>query len=643
MTFKHKLSRRLALLFGSAALATLAIYACELPGTLTPPTGASQLVVSPHAAAAQPDQDVMFTAVGLTAEGDTADVAVTWSTTGGSISGPRRSTNGRRHYGHWKNSTCGSFGVAATSNPGGSSDTASVTVTCVASVTVTPPSAVIPQGQTMQLTATPKDAAGNPLAGRAVTWASSNGAVATVNNSGLVSALAAGSATITATSEGQSGSAGVTVTPVPVASVAVSPPTASIQVGQTAQLTATPKDASGNALSGRVVNWTSSNNSVATVSSSGLVTGLAVGSATITATSEGQSGGAAVTVTAAPVPVASVAVTPATGSIPVGQTLQLTATPKDASGNTLTGRTVGWTSSNTAVATVSTSGLVTGKVAGSVTITATSEGKTGSAAVTVTQVPVASVTVSPATATIQIGQTAQLTATPKDASGNTLSGRVVTWGSSSTSIATVNASGLVSGVTPGSATITARSEGKSGTAAITVTVVIGTTAVLVGAGDIADCDAEPTAALLDNIAGTVFTAGDNAYSSGSTSDYANCYDPSWGRHKARTRPSPGNHDYNTSGASGYYTYFGSLAGPSGRGYYSYDLGDWHIISLNSNVSMSAGSTQEQWLRADLAASTKRCALAYWHHPRFSSGTHGSDAMSQPIWQALYDFNADVVV
>src|SRR6266498_29643 len=692
MTFMHKLSRRLALLFASAALATLAIYACELPLPLTSPSDVDRLVVSPHAVFTDPNQDVMFTAVGLTAEGDTADVDVTWSTTGGDISGQSRSTNGHRHYGHWKNSTCGSFTVTAASNPGGLSDAAGVIVTCVASVAVTPPSATIPQGQTLQLTATPidtsgapmtgqavawassngavatvtgsglvsalgpglatitatsggkngtaaitvtsvpvaavdvapavatipqgqttqltatpKDAAGNPLSGRAVSWTSSNGAVATVNGSGLVSALAAGSATITATSEGQSGSAAVTVTPVPVASVAVSPPTASIQVGQTAQLTATPKDASGNALSGRVVNWTSSNNSVATVSASGLVTGVTAGSATITATSEGQSGGAAVTVTAAPVPVASVAVTPATGSIPVGQTLQLTATPKDASGNTLTGRTMGWTSSNTSVATVSPSGaLVTGKAAGAATITATSEGQSGSAAVTVTPVPLASVAVSPPTASIQVGQTAQLTATPKDASGNTLSGRVVTWGSSSTSIATVNTSGLVSGVAAGSGTITATSEGKSGSAAITVTVVIGTTAVLVGAGDIADCDAEPTAALLDNIAGTVFTAGDNAYPNGSTSDYANCYDPSWGRHKARTRPSPGNHDYNTSGASGYYTYFGSLAGPSGRGYYSYDLGDWHIISLNSEVSMSSGSTQEQWLRADLAVSTKSC-------------------------------------
>ena len=174
----------------------------------------------------------------------------------------------------------------------------------------------------------------------------------------------------------------------------------------------------------------------------------------------------------------------------------------------------------------------------------------------------------------------------------------------------------------------------------------GSTAVLVGAGDIADCSsggAEATAALLDGIAGTVFTAGDNAYSSGSTGEFADCYDPTWGRHKARTRPAPGNHDYNSSAAAPYYAYFGSNAGPPGRGYYSYDLGAWHIISLNSNVDMSAGSDQEQWLRGDLQGTTKRCVLAYWHHPRFSSGSHGSSTASQPLWQALYDFDADVVV
>jgi calcineurin-like phosphoesterase family protein/iron/zinc purple acid phosphatase-like protein C len=174
-----------------------------------------------------------------------------------------------------------------------------------------------------------------------------------------------------------------------------------------------------------------------------------------------------------------------------------------------------------------------------------------------------------------------------------------------------------------------------------------TVAVLVGAGDIADCDSrgdERTAALLDAIPGTVFTVGDNAYGDGSAREFARCYDPTWGRHKARTRPSPGNHDYDTKNAAGYYAYFGARAGPVGKGYYSYDLGDWHIVSLNSNIGMSPGSPQERWLRADLDASTKRCILAYFHHPRFSSSSsHGSQAQTQPLWQALYDHAADVVI
>ena len=173
----------------------------------------------------------------------------------------------------------------------------------------------------------------------------------------------------------------------------------------------------------------------------------------------------------------------------------------------------------------------------------------------------------------------------------------------------------------------------------------GTIVVLVGAGDIANggSGAEATARLLDNIPGTVFTAGDNAYPDGSDADYSTNYDPTWGRHRVRTRPSPGNHEYHTPGATGYYNYFGTNAGPAGRGYYSYDLGDWHIISLNSEVSMSAGSAQEQWLRSDLTANTKDCILAYWHRPRFSSGTHGSSTDTQPLWQALYEAGAEVVV
>ena len=182
-------------------------------------------------------------------------------------------------------------------------------------------------------------------------------------------------------------------------------------------------------------------------------------------------------------------------------------------------------------------------------------------------------------------------------------------------------------------------------AAVTDLRTDGTIVVLVGAGDIANgsSGAEATAQLLDNIPGTVFTAGDNAYPDGTDADYATRYHPTWGRHAARTRPCPGNHEYHTPGATGYYNYFGANAGPTGRGYYSYDLGDWHVVSLNSETSMSPGSAQDQWLRADLSANGKDCILAYWHRPRFSSGTHGNSADTQPLWQALYEAGAEIVV
>jgi hypothetical protein len=177
--------------------------------------------------------------------------------------------------------------------------------------------------------------------------------------------------------------------------------------------------------------------------------------------------------------------------------------------------------------------------------------------------------------------------------------------------------------------------------------------VFVGAGDIAFCGVvdtdEATAALLDGIEGAVFTAGDNAYLFGLAEEFTGCYEPTWGRHKARTRPAPGNHDYYsllfTPPPPPYYAYFGSHAGPSGRGYYSYDLGAWHIVSLNSDVSVpaEAGSAQEQWLRADLAANPTQCTLAIWHHPVFNSGQYGDNPRMRDIWQALYEFGADVVI
>src|SRR5207249_1819876 len=232
-----------------------------------------------------------------------------------------------------------------------------------------------------------------------------------------------GPVTMTATSEGQSGTATVTVTVAPVAAVTVTPSSGTVAIGQTVQLTATPRDASGNPLTGRVITWQSSNSAIASVNGSGLVSGVAAGGpVTITATSEGQSGTASITVSG--VPVASVTVSPASASVPAGQTVQLSATLRDANGTILTGRSVTWASNNTPVATVTGTGLVTGKVAGAATITATSEGQNGTAAITVTPVPVASVTVTPPTAGVAVGSTLQLTATPKDANGNPLTGRV---------------------------------------------------------------------------------------------------------------------------------------------------------------------------------------------------------------------------
>lgn len=174
--------------------------------------------------------------------------------------------------------------------------------------------------------------------------------------------------------------------------------------------------------------------------------------------------------------------------------------------------------------------------------------------------------------------------------------------------------------------------------------------VLIAAGDIASCSSlgdEATAVLLGSLEGTIVTLGDNAYESGTTTEFNNCYNPTWGQFKTNTRPAAGNHEYNTPGATGYYGYFGAAAGDPAKGYYSYDLGTWHIVVINSNCSAiggcGAGSLQDAWLRADLAAHPVACTLAYWHHPLFSSSLHGNQTYMRPIWQALYEGGADVVL
>jgi hypothetical protein len=177
--------------------------------------------------------------------------------------------------------------------------------------------------------------------------------------------------------------------------------------------------------------------------------------------------------------------------------------------------------------------------------------------------------------------------------------------------------------------------------------------VLAGAGDIAYDGPEDgqTAALLDAIdPDIVFTLGDNAYEEGTARQFATWYRPTWGRFRARTRPTPGNHDYRTRNASGYFGYFGARAGEPAKGYYSYEAGAWHVVVLNTNgegacatIACNGGSAQERWLRADLAASTKQCTLAYWHHPRYSIGPQGTTSVTRALWEALYDDGVELAL
>jgi Calcineurin-like phosphoesterase len=169
---------------------------------------------------------------------------------------------------------------------------------------------------------------------------------------------------------------------------------------------------------------------------------------------------------------------------------------------------------------------------------------------------------------------------------------------------------------------------------------------ILAAGDIADCGSsgdEATAELLDANEGTILTLGDNAYEDGTPQEFGQCYEPTWGRHKTRTRPSPGNHDYKTPGAAGYFGYFGAAAGDPSKGYYSFDLGAWHVVSLNSELDTGASGGQVAWLRADLAFTSADCVLAYWHRPRWTSGFYQDQVAVAPFWDVLYDAGADVVL
>ena len=172
---------------------------------------------------------------------------------------------------------------------------------------------------------------------------------------------------------------------------------------------------------------------------------------------------------------------------------------------------------------------------------------------------------------------------------------------------------------------------------------------VIAVGDIAVCGSqndELTGQLVEGLPGPILALGDIAYESGTEQDFEDCFDPSWGTLKDRIRSVPGNHDYETADGAAYYNYFGDAAGSPGQGWYSFEIGDWHVIALNSNcrtVACDAGSPQGQWLKADLAQNENRCTLAFWHHARWSSGEHGNNRKLGDLWTMLYDAGADVVL
>jgi uncharacterized protein YjdB len=308
-------------------------------------------------------------------------------------------------------------------------------------------------------------ASGDTLQGAVPTWAVDHPEVVTFSN-GFVHSVKEGTAQVTASFQGVTHATRVTVKAV-VASLAITNvgDTASMFVGQTRALTAVARDSNQNVLQ-RTIAWTSSNPNVATVDASGTLRALNPGQTTVSGASEAKTDSFVLTVVL--VPVASVVVSPATAQRFVGQTVQLSAATLDAAGNVLTGRTISWSSSNTQVATVNANGLVTAVSPGAARITATSEGVSGSGSITVSVVPVASVVITPSSASMTVGQGLQLSATTYDGAGNVLTGRTVAWNSSDFKIVSTNTTGLIVATGGGVATITATSEGVVGTATISV-------------------------------------------------------------------------------------------------------------------------------------------------------------------------------
>jgi MYXO-CTERM domain-containing protein len=371
--------------------------------------------------------------------------------------------------------TSGSADITATVHGTAVADTVTIDVIptppVATTIDVAPTTATVTAGGTQQFTATVRDQYGAAMAGETVTWTSSDPAVATVDASGLATAVAAGSADVIAHDGAITGSGTLTVTAPVVDHVVVTPPSATATVGNTQQFTAQAFDASDAVIAGATFTWSSDDDTIATVDGAGLATAVAEGSATITATASGVDGTATFTVTTATPTVDHIVVTPDSATAQTGDTQQFTAEAFDDTDAVIAGVTFTWSSDDTGVATVDAAGLATAVGAGSTTITASAQAIDGTALFTVTDAPavVDHVTIAPADVSAQVGDTQQLTATAFDADGAVISGATFTWSSDDDSVATVSSGGLVTAAGAGAATITATSGGVDGTSTITVT------------------------------------------------------------------------------------------------------------------------------------------------------------------------------
>ncbi len=523
---------------------------------------------------------------------------------------------------------------------GGVSGTSNIVVlAAIAALELRPAKPALTPGHSLQLFATAEDDQGRAITGRQITWSINDQAVATVSPTGLLTAISPGVATISATESRKTATTQVIVL-APIAALSLGPNGITLHPNETLQLHASLTDDQGQVLDGRQILWTARDLRVAEVSADGVVVAHDIGTTFIIAEAESQRDSAALRVQAA---VASVGVTPDHPVLAPGETLQLSATPRDGTGAALTGRMITWSSSDPRVAGVSAAGMITAAAEGVASISVTSEGRSGSAVVTVVD-RVSSITISPTTRNIVVGETMPFVATVRGVSGLVLSGRTVDWSSTPSGVVTVSATGLVTGQDQGTTMLQASSEGVTQQAIVNVSRPNDEPVVIMAAGDIATCDGdgdEATARLLDALPGTVLTLGDNAYPMGSEADFNDCYAPTWGRHKDRTHPIPGNHEYQMDGGSGYFNYFGAAAGDPATGYYSYDLGAWHIIALNSQFSGKVGTPQAEWVKADLAAHQQLCTMAVWHVPLF--GQDSASTRMKNVYQLLYDAGAELVL